>query len=343
MRLQAEVVVVRGEIAESRHRVCCVATDAAGTVRATSTEGELVTSFRSAAKPFQLLPFVERGHADALCCSEPELAIMAASHSGSREHVALVRGLLERMGLEPRHLACGYHDPQDAESLADVRRDPSRCDPVYNNCSGKHAGMLAFCLAEGWPVNGYERPGHPLQQLLLRTVAECCGMPPGSVLTGIDGCSVPVFGLPLAHMARGYARIAEAITRGGGEARGRALERIGRAMMAHPLVVEGAGRIATDLMRSAPGRIVAKTGAEGLLLVADATRAEGIAIKAEDGAMRAMGPAAVELLETLGVLGPAEIGMLGVHRRTPVTNAAGHAVGWLEAHVSVGLSADAGT
>src|ERR1051325_3952498 len=118
MRVQAEVVVFRGDIAESHHRVECVAADPTGALRAASAHPERVTSFRSAAKPFQLLPFVERGHADALGASERELAIMAASHSGSRAHLALVRGLLDRLGLEPSALACGYHDPQDAESHA---------------------------------------------------------------------------------------------------------------------------------------------------------------------------------------------------------------------------------
>lgn len=342
MRLQAEVVVLRGDIAESRHRVHGVVSDAAGRLRASTAEPGLPTSFRSAAKPFQLLPFVERGHADALGCSEQELAIMAASHSGSRAHLALVRGLLDRIGLNASHLACGYHDPQDPESLDDVRRDPARCGPIYNNCSGKHAGMLAFCRAEGWPVAGYEHPDHPLQRLLLATVAECCAVPPASVRLGVDGCSVPVFGMPLSAMARGYARLAEAVARGG-DTRARSLQRIGRAMMAEPVIVEGVGRLATDLMLTAPGRIVAKSGAEGLLLVADTERAEGIAIKSEDGAMRAVGPAAVEMLRTLGVLRPGEPERLAVHRKSPVTNAAGLPVGWLEAHVTAGVSVDART
>jgi L-asparaginase II len=339
MILKCEVVVIRGDIVESRHRVQCAVADAAGTVHAASAEREGVTSFRSAAKPFQLLPLVERGHADALGCSEQELAIMAASHSGSRAHLALVQGLLDRLGLAASQLACGYHDPQDPQSLEDVRQDPSRCGPIYNNCSGKHAGMLALCRAEGWPVAGYERAEHPLQQLMLRTVAECCGVAPETVLTGIDGCSVPVFGVPLARMAQGYARLAEATARGG-DARARALQRIGRAMMAEPVVVEGAGRLATDLMLAAPGRILAKSGAEGLLLVADTARGRGIAIKCEDGAMRAVGPAAVELLGTLGVLRAGELDSLATHRRTPVANAAGLAVGWLEAHVQPGVSAE---
>lgn len=332
MHLQAEVLVVRGAIVESRHRVRVVAARPEGDAHAASAHPERVTSFRSAAKPFQLLPFVERGHADALKVTERELAIMAASHSGSRAHLAIVRELLDRLGIAPHFLACGFHDPMDAESLEDLRRDPALRGPLYNNCSGKHAGMLAMCRAEGWPLEGYERPDHPLQRLLLRTVAECCGVTPESILTGVDGCSVPVFGLPLQAMATGYARIAQAMV-GGGSPRATALRRIGRAMTAHPVVVEGEGRLATDLMRVTGGRVLAKSGAEGLLLLADPTRNEGIAIKCEDGAMRALGPAAVELLEVLGTLDRAESEGLSAHRRPPVANAAGAVVGHLEARV----------
>jgi L-asparaginase II len=353
MRLEAQVVVVRGAIAESRHRVQCAVVDRAGVLLAATEQPDGVTSFRSAAKPFQLLPLVERGHADALRCSDPELAIMAASHSGSRTHLALVRGLLARIGAGAADLACGYHEPMDTESLEDVRRDPSLRSPLYNNCSGKHAGMLALAKAEGWPIAGYEKRDHPLQALMLRTVAECCGVPRESVLLGVDGCSVPVFGLPLTAMALGYARLADAMgaardsglgersTTAHAPARALALQRIGRAMASEPVTVEGIGRLATDLVLATRGRIVAKSGAEGLLLVAEPEGRDGpptprgIAIKCEDGAMRALGPAAVELLLALGVLSPAEADALPAHRRPPVQDAAGHTVGELEGLVRV--------
>lgn len=340
MRLQAEVLVVRGHIAESRHRVQAVVVRADGTVRAATAHPERPTSFRSAAKPFQLLPFVERGHADRMGLSEPELAIMAASHSGSRAHLRIVEGLLSRMGLTHEALACGYHDPMDAGSLEDVRRDPALRTALYNNCSGKHTGMLAFCQAEGWPIAGYEQATHPLQLLMRETVAACCDMSPESVLTGIDGCSVPVFGMPLSQMALGYAHIAEAMAKGGGP-RPSALQRIARVMTRHPVVVEGEGRLATDLMRATGGRLLAKSGAEGLLLVADPARGEGVAIKCEDGAMRALGPATVELLEVCGLLQRSELAALAVHRRTPVTNAAGAEVGHLEARVRAEVAGEA--
>ena len=176
---------------------------------------------------------------------------------------------------------------------------------------------------------------------MLHTVAECCGVAAGSIQLGVDGCSVPVFGMPLAAMAQGYARIAVAMAGGAGsDPRGRALRRIGRAMVAEPVVVEGAGRLATDLMLAAHGRILAKSGAEGLMLVAEPGTGRGIAIKCEDGAMRAMGPAAVELLAALGVLRPEELKALDAHRQPVVADAAGHPVGRLEARVRTEVAAD---
>jgi len=346
MRLQAEVLVLRGAIAESRHRVQCAVADAGAPAGAPAPEsgaagdtGPGVTSFRSAAKPFQLLPLVERGHAERLGCTDAELAIMAASHSGSRAHLALVRGLLERIGCTAADLACGYHDPMDAESLADVQREPDSKSPLHNNCSGKHAGMLALAKAEAWPIAGYERPEHPLQQLMLRTIAECCGVSAATIPLGVDGCSVPVFGLPLTAMAQGYARLAVAMA-SGGDGRARALQRIGRAMVAQPVTVEGVGRLATDIMLAGRGRLLAKSGAEGLLLVAQPATGRGIAIKCEDGAMRALGPAAVELLLALGALEPGDAASLVLHRRPPVHDAAGHVVGALEGRVRVVVGDD---
>lgn len=328
----AEVHVVRGGIIESRHHVQAVLVSGDGAVPPTDDAEGLTTSFRSAAKPFQLLPFVERGHAAAMGMTDADLAIMTASHSGSRLHLDHVRHLLTRLGLDASRLVCGYHDPMDPTSLEDLRLDPSLKSPLYNNCSGKHTGMLACCAAEGWPLQGYEKPEHPLQQLLLRTLSECCGIAPSSIALGIDGCSLPVFGLPLSAMATGYARFARAIAHGGGP-REQALQRIGKAMASHPILVEGEGRLATDLMRVTHGRIIAKSGAEGLLLVADPTRGAGVAIKCEDGAMRAVGPAAIEILGDLDMLASGEMADLSAHRRSVVADAAGHAVGHLEARI----------
>src|SRR5437764_6417181 len=133
-RLRIEVSVWRGSIDESRHRFQAAVVDAHGRLLAGTADAGLVTSFRSAAKPFQLLPFVERGYADRWELTDEHLAIMAASHTGSPYHVALVREVLERLGLTPDALACGYHDPADPESQAWLTAHPEDRSPLYNNC-----------------------------------------------------------------------------------------------------------------------------------------------------------------------------------------------------------------
>lgn len=338
MRFDLEVVVRRGAVVECRHRLQCAVVDGQGTLVAGTAHPDLVTTFRSAAKPFQLLPFVERGHAERFGFGDEQLAIMAGSHTGSRYHVELVTGILARIGLGPEHLACGFHEPEDAASREDLVRAGLPRTALYNNCSGKHAGLLALAVAEGWPVEGYHLPGHPLQKLLHATIADACALPGASLETGVDGCSLPVYALPLASMARGYAAIAAARP-DAPDARTRALARIARAMTSFPRAVEGAGRTSTVIMEATSGRLVAKGGAEGLLLVALTDRGHGVAIKCEDGATRAIAPAALAVLERLGALPPAEDAALAVLGRPRVTNVVGLDVGSIEAELREGVHA----
>ena len=341
MRLEVDVVLRRGPIAESRHRVTVAVCGAGGSGTGPSAPGgadpaaaggpaDPVTTFRSAAKPFQLLPLVER-HAERWGWSDEQLAVMCASHTGSAYHAGLVRGVLERIGCTERDLVCGYHEPQDPESREHLAAHPEDRSPIWNNCSGKHAGMLCLARSEGWPIEGYHLLAHPVQQLMRRTVAELCGMEPGELLVAIDGCSVCVFGLPLSRMACAYARLAAA--RGGGDARDRALARIRGAMTAFPVAVGGEGRLGTMVMQATRGRLVVKGGAEGLQCAGIPERGLGLALKCEDGAARATGPATVAVLEHLGELSAAELEQLAVHRRPRITNHAGLDVGFLDAVV----------
>jgi L-asparaginase II len=333
LSVSIDVDVRRGGVVESRHRVHAAVTGPLGEPFATAGDAHAVTTFRSAAKPFQLLPLVERGHADRWGYTDEHLAVMAASHTGSRRHLALVAEILERIGLSDRHLACGYHDPLDPESLAWVRTHPDDRSPLFNNCSGKHAGMLSLAIAEGWPVAGYELPDHPVQRLLHETVAAVCGEAVGDVAVAVDGCSAPVFVVPLSRMARAYARFA--VARAGGDARDAALHRIQRAMTAHPRLSSGAGRFSAALMEATGGRVVSKGGAEGLECVAFPSRGLGLALKVEDGQSRAVGPAALELLEAVGLLEPAVTERLQEWRRPVVRNHAGRIVGQIVARASV--------
>lgn len=333
MRLRIEVIVWRGPIAESRHRFQAAVSAPDGALDAETEHAGMVTTFRSAAKPFQLLPLVERGHADRFGFDDETLAIMAASHTGSAYHVEHVARALARIGLSERDLACGFHEPIDPESLARIRMHPDTRSPLYNNCSGKHTGMLALALAEGWPTRGYEQAEHPVQQLMRATVAEACGVPAESLAVGVDGCSVSVFGVPLPAMARAYARLAAA--RAAGDARERALARVREAMRRWPRATGGTGRLSTELMERTGSRLVAKGGAEGLECVALPERGRGLAIKCEDGQSRGIGPALVGLLEQLGVLGGDEIARLAELRRPVIRNHAGVEAGAFTADFKV--------
>jgi L-asparaginase II len=331
MQLSIEVQIWRGSIAESRHLLEIAVVDGEGRLHAGSADPRRVTSFRSSAKPFQLLALVERGHAARFGLSDEDVAVMAASHTGSAYHLRLVTGILERIGLTDRMLACGFHEPLDPESLADVRAHPEKRGPLYNNCSGKHAGMLALAVAESWPTEGYERPEHPVQQLARRAVADLCGVSSDELLTGTDDCGVVTFGLPLAAMARGYARLATAMD--GGDAREQALHRIRTAMTTYPAATGGAARFSTQLMEATRGRILAKGGAEGLECAGIPGRGLGLALKSLDGSSRALAPAILALLEHLGELGEVELERLAGSRRPILRNHAGREVGHLEAVV----------
>jgi L-asparaginase II len=333
MRLSLAVHVLRGEILESRHRCEAAVCDVEGRLHAGTDDSGRVTTLRSSAKPFQLLALVERGGAERWGFGDEQLAVMAASHTGSAYHRALVAGILERLGLEARHLACGYHDPMDPESLAEVRLDPGRRSPIYNNCSGKHAAMLALARSEDWPVEGYERPEHPVQQAVRRVMVDLFGGSGVELQTATDDCGVPVFATSLPVMARLYARLAAANE--DGEPRELALHRIRMAMTTYPNAVGGAQRFSTRLMDVLRGRVVAKGGAEGLECIGLLGRGLGLVVKCEDGANRAAGPAAIALLDQLGVLQETDRMQLESLRAPRLRNHSGLEVGRLEVQVEV--------
>ncbi len=285
------VEVVRGGRVESRHRVDACVVDASGHLRLALGDIDEAVYPRSAIKPFQALALVETGAADALGVSEAELALACASHGGEPIHVESVAAWLARLGLGERHLACGPHPPMHATSAAALLARGERPTRLHNNCSGKHTGLLAACLHQGWPVDGYAKPEHPVQRHIAAALARAADLPDVEA-PGIDGCSLPAFVMPLRSLAVAAARLAS----GTG-----ALDRIGRAMRAHPELVAGTGRLCTTLMRTAP-EVIAKTGAEGVFLAAVPSQGLGIALKARDGAARAAEVALLALLDHLALI-----------------------------------------
>jgi len=315
------VEVTRGDRVESRHR---------GSVAVVSPDGELLSSFgdpdelvfiRSAAKPFQLAPFVASGRFDTYDFPSPTeaLAVMAGSHSGEDRHVRTVQAILRAGGLTREVLACGAAVPSDVETAERLLRDGEPPTALRHNCSGKHAGMALHAKAAGWPIETYWQPDHPVQQLALQTISTLSGVPISEIATGTDGCGAVTFELPLRATALAFARLADPASVED-KVLGAALARIRDAMMAHPELVAGERReFDTALMKAAPGRLVSKWGAEGVqgvgLLAGSrgaGSGAAGLALKVEDGdrSRRARQVAACEALRQLGALDQAALDRL---------------------------------
>lgn len=295
--LDLDVVVTRGTIVESRHRVHAVAVDAGGRAVATCGDPDLVTWWRSCAKPFQVMPLLARGGFDDLAWGAPELALACASHGGEPEHVALADAMLRRLGLGEGDLACGPHEPLSARGARLAREGGIRIGRLHNNCSGKHAAMLAFAQASGAPTAGYARADHPVQAACLTVVSTWTGVPERRVRRAVDGCGVPVYGAPLRAMATAYARLGAA-ARLGDELPARVLA----AVRAHPFLVGGTGRFDTILLEATGGAVFAKVGAEGVHSVTVPEAGLGLCVKVEDGALRAQHAAVLAALRQLGAL-----------------------------------------
>lgn len=294
----------RGGIVESVHHGVVVAVDASGEVVAAAGDVERVVFFRSSAKPFQAIPVIESGAADAFGFSPAELALCCASHAGSAEHQRQVLTMLGKIGLTDADLQCGCSEPADALAAAAVTVGQCENTPLQCDCSGKHSGMLATIVLEGLTQADYLDPRHPLQQRILGIMSEVLRMPAASIVPGTDGCSLPTFGAPLRAFATAYAVLAapERVPPGAGREHAAALDRLRSAMTAFPENVSGHGHLVADLMAMSEGRIAAKSGAEGLLCLAIPERALGIAIRVLDGSFRAHPVVTVAALEQLGIL-----------------------------------------
>ncbi|MBM4291425.1 MAG: asparaginase, partial [Deltaproteobacteria bacterium] len=299
----------RGEVLESVHRAHAVMLDEEGRVLARAGDPDLRTSARSAIKPFQAWASLRRGLRAALALTPDELALMCASHGGEEEHVATCERLLAKLKRDLSDLECGAHDPYHeptARALLAAGRAPTA---AHNNCSGKHCGMLALAAALGVESAGYTHPDHPVQREVLGALRELLGGDPRPLRLGVDGCSLPTPELSLRELAALFARLAAA-RRAPGAPRDEALDEIFAAMVAHPHLVAGSGRFDTALMTRFGDEVVCKVGGEalhGLALRPRGAGAVGVAVKVEDGAMRAINPATLCFLEAAGVLDRARL------------------------------------
>ena len=319
---ELDVVVTRGSDVESRHRVHAAVVDVNDALVAGARDPSRVTSWRSCAKPFQVMPLLESGGFDALHWGDDQLALACASHGGEPEHIAIAGAMLGDIGLEEGDLACGPHEPLSQRGIRLLRDSGHRVTRLHNNCSGKHAAMLARAHTAAWPTYGYERAEHPVQRCCYETVAEWTGLPQSEIGRAVDGCGVPVYSLPLQNMARAWARLARQ-ARDGDEVPSRILH----AMQTRPFLVGGTDRFDSVLIEETEGRIVSKIGAEGVHSAAVLEHGVGVTVKVEDGAQRAQFPALLRVLQYLDALPAALPPRLEELLRRPVRNTRGETVG----------------
>jgi L-asparaginase II len=308
---------VRGGVVEAWHDVHVAVVDSTGRLVARVGDPELVTFWRSAAKPFQALPLVEDGVAERFGLTSEELALACASHSSEPGQVDRVRALLGKIECSERDLLCGPHPPLSDRVAHDYQTRGLRLTAVYSNCSGKHAGMLALARHHGWPKEFYTRLEHPVQQRCLAEVSRWTDIPIADIRTAVDGCGVVCYGLPLRNMALAYARLGNVefgmrnAELAGEVARGtsptdtfripHSALRIVESMLRHPELIAGEGRPCTEMMRAHPGRVIVKVGAEGVYCALVTQARLGVALKVADGHAVASALAMAAVLEELGL------------------------------------------
>jgi L-asparaginase II len=255
-----------------------------------------LTFVRSSMKPFQVLPFVLTGAADAFAVTDAELALMCSSHNGQPFQTELVQGLLDRAGLPVDALHCGAHAPYFEPDAHDMLRRGEAPTALHNNCSAKHAGFLLLCRHNGWPTESYLDPQHPAQQLIQTTIKSLAGIADDQFVVGIDGCSAPTFAFPLDRLALLFSQLAKPST-GPYQA---ALERVSRALQAHPRHIAGDTRFDTTLMTAGP--FIAKGGAEALHAGVHVPTGKAWAVKIADGGRRAASVTVLAWLAAQGLI-----------------------------------------
>ena len=325
--MEAEILVevTRGPLVENKHRGHVAIVDRQGKLLFRAGDPYHKTFWRSSAKPVQALPVVQEGAVEHFGISPRELALFCASHNGEVFHTDAVKGIFAKLGLDYSLLQCGVHSPihkETAKALILAGEEPS---VLHSNCSGKHSGMLTLVAHLGLDLTTYLDLNHPLQQKILDYIADMTEYPRENIAIGIDGCGVPVHGLPLYNMALAYGRLAQ--PEGLGQERAKACKRITDAMLTYPEMVSGSQGFCTKLMQVGEGNIVAKGGAAGLYCVGIISKGIGIAVKCEDGSSRGREPVVVEVLRQLGYLAPHQVEALKDFHQPEIINHRGEVCG----------------
>lgn len=315
---------------ENIHRGDMAAVNCKGEVVASIGNAKLLMFWRSAAKPFQALPFVKNGGLERYNITEEELALLVSSHSGEENHVSLVRGILSKLGVDETVLDCGIVRPMSGKAFKKIIAAGEKVLPVHNPCSGKHSQIIALSMMLGIDYKGYIRPDHEAQKVIFKHVAMAARIPEEKLEIGIDGCGVPVFYLPIYNMSLAYARLSTPNKGDWGEYEV-AATKIRNAMSKYPQVVSGNGRIDLAVSEVTNGRIIAKIGSDAVYCLAVKDGDLGITFKIEDGDYSAVTPMTIAVLKHLDLLTRDEAAELDKIFPPVLKNHRGEVIGTIEA------------
>lgn len=327
MAFAPAVVLTRGEIVESIHMAAIAVVDANGRLIASYGNPYYVTFMRSSSKPLQAIPLIEQGGVQAFHLTQQEIALLCASHEGTDLHVQVIKSIQEKTGVLESDLMCGTHPVSDRATAEAMLLRGEKPSPNRHNCSGKHTGFLSQAIMRNVPREGYLDVHHPVQQTVIQTFAEMCQIPVEDIQIGIDGCSAPVFGLPLFNAALGIARLCDPSALS--PVRASACRTITNAMTEFPEMVAGYSTFDTQIMRVGQGKIITKRGAEGFQVIglmpgaiAENSPALGISIKIADGDLkeRARPLLSIEVLRQLGALDSVQLAALAAYDTRPISN-----------------------
>ena len=319
------VEVTRGNIVESTHRATVAVCDTLGNLLVSQGHVSRPVFARSAIKSIQAVPLVESGAAKAFDLTDEEIALACASHGGEPAHVDVVAKWLKKIGCSESDLECGAHLPYHEPSMIALLKRGEEPSQLHNNCSGKHAGFLTLARHMDVDPKGYIKLEHPVQQRILGVLEMMTGLDLGEAAKGVDGCGIPVIGIPVGHIALAMARMADPSDQP--EARQEAIERIRQAQAAAPLMVAGSGRYCTQVMEVLGEKAIVKTGAEGVFCGALPEFGVGIAIKVDDGGTRAAEILMTRVLQHFQVISAEEAEKLTSVLEPQLHNRAGTLVG----------------
>jgi len=319
------VEVTRNGTVESRHFGAAVVCDFKGKVLESWGDAEKLVFPRSALKPLQAIGVIESGAGDHYALSNAEISLACASHRGEPMHLEGVTSWLTRLGLNQDHLACGAELPEDEVTAQQLLASGQEICRYHHNCSGKHAAFLTTALHQGEPVENYHQVDHTVQQLSLDIISDLAQIELRNYPMGIDGCGFPAPAMPLVHLGTAMARFANPAELS--DHRAKAIRRIQEAVIDKPYYMAGHGSVVSELNETTKGAVLAKTGAEGVIIAALPERDLGIALKISDGNARARPVALLAILDHLGALSKEEKYKLRAHINPKIPNSQDLVVG----------------